>query len=375
MTINQSGKKVTAASARAHTRKSKKNNTPFLFSTIMIAQIAVTTAVGVFGWAYLALLKPPPPKVCGSPGGPPVTSPRVQLSDGRYIAYKEDGITKEKAKYKIIIIHGFDSSKDLILPISQDLIQELQIYVLQYDRAGYGESDPHPKRSVKSEALDIEELADKLQLGPKFFVLGISIGAYPVWSCLKYIPHRLAGVALVVPFVNYWWSCYPAKLSEEALGKMPPQDQRSFRVAHYAPWLVHWWMNQKWFRGLSIMEGNMAIFSPPDLEMVKQLSSAPSPGQEKVRQQGEFECLYRDLIIGLGNWDFTPTDIKNPFPDNEGSVHLWQGHDDRLIPLELNRYLAEKLPWIQYHEVPNSGHLLIYNASHCETILRKLVTG
>lgn len=85
--------------------------------------------------------------------------------------------------------------------------------------------------------------------------------------------------------------------------------------------------------------------------------------------------MYRDLIIGFGNWDFTPTDIKNPFPDNEGSVHLWQGHDDRLIPLELNRYLAEKLPWIQYHEVPNSGHLLIYNASHCETILRKLVTG
>lgn len=340
----------------------------------MIAQIAVATTVGVLGWAYLALLKPPPPKVCGSPGGPMVTSPRVQLSDGRYLAYKESGIAKEKAKHKIIIIHGFDSSKNLMLPISQDLIQELQIYILQYDRAGYGESDPHPKRSVKSEAFDVEELADKLQLGPKFYVVGLSMGAYPVWSCLKYIPNRLAGVALVVPFVNYWWSCYPAKLSKEALGKMLVQDQRTFRIAHYAPWLIHWWMNQKWFRALSMKEGNMAIFSPPDLDMLKQLSSAPSPGQEKVTQQGEFECLYRDLIVGFGSWDFAPTDIKNPFPDNEGSIHIWQGHDDRIIPRELNRYLAEKLPWIQYHEVPNAGHLLIYNDSYCETILRKLLS-
>jgi len=85
----------------------------------MITQIAIATTVGLLGWAYLALLKPPPPKVCGSPGGPPVISPRVQLNDGRYVAYKESGVSKEKAKHKIIIIHGFDSSKDLMLPISQ----------------------------------------------------------------------------------------------------------------------------------------------------------------------------------------------------------------------------------------------------------------
>ncbi|KAH0655566.1 hypothetical protein KY285_030448 [Solanum tuberosum] len=70
-------------------------------------------------WTYLALLKPPPLNVYGSPYSPPVTSPKVQLSDGRYLAYKEGGVAKEKAKYKIIIVHSFDSSKDLMLPISQ----------------------------------------------------------------------------------------------------------------------------------------------------------------------------------------------------------------------------------------------------------------
>lgn len=61
---------------------------------------------------------------------------------------------------------------------------------MQYDRAGYGESDPNPKRSLKSEALDIQELADQLQLGSHFYVIGVSMGSYATWSCLKYLPHR-----------------------------------------------------------------------------------------------------------------------------------------------------------------------------------------
>ncbi len=72
----------------------------------------------------------------------------------------------------------------------QELVEELQIYFLFFDRAGYGESDPNPSRSVKSDAYDIQELADKLQIGSKFYVIGISMGAYPVYGCLKYLPQR-----------------------------------------------------------------------------------------------------------------------------------------------------------------------------------------
>lgn len=61
---------------------------------------------------------------------------------------------------------------------------------MSFDRPGYGESDPNPKRTEKSLVFDIEELADKLVLGPKFYVIGISMGGQVVWSCLKYIPHR-----------------------------------------------------------------------------------------------------------------------------------------------------------------------------------------
>lgn len=87
----------------------------------------------------------------------------------------------------------------------QDVVEELGIYFLFYDRAGYGESDPHPSRTVKSEAYDIQELADKLKIGPKFYVLGISLGAYSVYSCLKYIPHRLIKIRNCVLFLTLFF--------------------------------------------------------------------------------------------------------------------------------------------------------------------------
>lgn len=90
----------------------------FIFFPAMIAPVLIALTVGFVGLAYQAL-KPPPPKICGSPNGPPVTSPRVKLSDGRHLAYRELGVPKEEAKHKIIIVHGFDSSKDLTLPVAQ----------------------------------------------------------------------------------------------------------------------------------------------------------------------------------------------------------------------------------------------------------------
>ncbi|KAK7845636.1 hypothetical protein CFP56_009067 [Quercus suber] len=312
----------------------------------MIAPIAVALAVGLLGWAYQAL-KPPPPKI--------MWITRVKLSDGRHLAYRESGVPKEEAKFKIIVIHGFESSKDVYLPISQELMEELKIYILFFDRAGYGESDPYPSRSVKSEAFDIQELADQLQIGPKFYVMGI-----------------LSGVALVVPFVHYWWPCFPANLAREAFGRLPLSFQRTFRIAHYTPWLFYWWMTQTWFPTLSM---GQATLTNQDYEILKRLSEIPSVGQEKVTQQGVYESLHRDILAGYAKWEFDPLDVSNPFPDNEGSVHIWQGYEDKMIPYQLNRYLSEKLPWIHYHEVPDGGHLMINNSDVCETIIRALLLG
>ncbi|KAL2323089.1 hypothetical protein Fmac_027468 [Flemingia macrophylla] len=367
-------RKISAASARSHTRRAKKTSSLPLPSGVVRTTLAVLF-IGFLAWAYQAI-QPPPPKICGTPGGPPITAPRIKLRDGRYMAYKEFGVPKEEAKYKIISVHGFASCKqDAVIAnnLSPDFVKEMGIYIVSFDRPGYAESDPDPNRTLKSIALDIEELADQLRLGSKFYVVGVSMGGQIVWNCLKYIPHRLAGAVLVAPVVNYWWSGLPANLTTEVYNQQPLQDHWALRVAHYMPWLTYWWHTQRWFPGSSLISHSAHVLSPKDMGILHKLSYRNSY-LAQIKQQGEYESVHRDFNIAFGKWEYSPIDLENPFPNNEGSVHLWQGDEDAVVPVKLQRYIVQQLPWIQYHEL-QAGHLFPHVDGVSDTIMKSFLLG
>ncbi|XP_065866206.1 uncharacterized protein [Euphorbia lathyris] len=298
---------------------------------------------------------------------------RIRLKDGRYLAYREQGVSKDESKYMIIIVHGFGSSKEMNFLAPQELMEELGIYFLLFDRAGYGGSDPNSKRTVKSEALDIEEIADQLELGPKFYVIGVSMGSYPIWSCLKYIPDRLAGAALINPVVNYKWPSLPQSLIKDDYRRKLVQWALWF--SKYAPGLLHWWVTQKWLPSTSVLEKNPFFFSTQDIEILKKIPGFPMLSKDKLQEQEVFDTLRHDFMVGFEKWDFDPIQLKNPFPQNESSVHIWQGYEDKVVPYQLQRFISGKLPWIQYHEVPHGGHLVVHYNGLCEAVLRSLLLG
>uniref|UniRef100_A0A7C8YGF5 Uncharacterized protein n=1 Tax=Opuntia streptacantha TaxID=393608 RepID=A0A7C8YGF5_OPUST len=106
MAAGVANRKISASSARAHTRKSNQSSS---FSGFY-KKLVLVTLVGLLALAYQAIC-PPPPKICGTPDGPSVTSPRIKLRDGRHLAYKEHGVPKDRASYKFVYVHGFDSCR------------------------------------------------------------------------------------------------------------------------------------------------------------------------------------------------------------------------------------------------------------------------
>ncbi|XP_059628433.1 uncharacterized protein LOC132271159 [Cornus florida] len=339
----------------------------------MLKRIIAILLIGFLGWAYQTT-RPLPPNICGSSEGPPIAAPRIKLRDGRHLAYKEHGVPKEIATYKIILVHGFGLSRHDAAITTSEIVEELGVYFVSFDRPGYGESDPDPKQTRKSVALDLEELADQLELGSKFYVIGFSMGGQVVWGCLKYIPHRLAGATLIAPVINYWWPGFPANLSKEAYCQQFPQDQWALRVTHYAPWLTYWWNTQKWFPASSVATGRPK-FCRQDIELALKFAGRQQMHKAYATQQGDFESIYRDMMVGFGRWEFDPMDLKEPFADSEGSVHLWQGDEDGLVPVTLQRYIVTKLPWIHYHELPGAGHLFPYADGMSGAIIKALLLG
>ncbi|KAL8198186.1 hypothetical protein R6Q57_029953 [Mikania cordata] len=314
-----------------YTRKSTNDQ----FSSGVLKILLLAFLVGFSAWSYQTALPPPPRKL-----GMSITSPRIKLRDGRHVSYIEHGVPKDIAKSKIIYVHCFGCSKyhnPFAITTSQAVLEELGVYIVAIDRAGYGESDPDPKRTVKSLVL--------------------------------------AGAILVSPAVNFWWHNLPSNLTNEAYSRLLPQNQWSLRVAHYAPWLTYWWNTRTWLPSFSTISS--AVLSSTDKEIASKLFATMDPNMESFIKsqptlQGEFESLHRDMNIGFGKWEFDPIDLENPFPKNDGYVHLWMGDEDLLVPVTLQSYIAQRLGWIKYHEIMGEGHLFAFKDGMGDTILKEL---
>lgn len=82
---------------------------------------------------------------------------------------------------------------------------EMGVRLVSIDRPGYGLSDFNRRQTLESAANDIAKVADILELGQKFWLLGYSCGGAYCWAAARYIPHRIAGIAMWAPVGNYWW--------------------------------------------------------------------------------------------------------------------------------------------------------------------------
>ena len=246
------------------------------------------------------------------------------------------------------------------------------MYMVGFDRAGYGESDPNPGRSVETAAQDMEDLADALGLGDKFHVVGFSLGCHAVWGALRYIPERIAGAAMLAPVVNYWWPGFPAELAAREYGRQERGDQWALRVAHHAPGIIHWWMEQSWLPlpTSTVVVNTTYLPNKRDAEIRRTLTADGTlrKKREMATQQGIQESYYRDMAVMFGKWEFDPMALPEP----PCPVHLWQGDEDGLVPVALQRHVAGRLGWVNYHELPGTGHFLSAVPGLGDTVLRTL---
>ncbi|KAL3700557.1 hypothetical protein R1sor_018579 [Riccia sorocarpa] len=344
---------------------------------IWVGLVIFSLLSALLAWVSYRSFQPPPPKVCGTPGGPPVTAYRIQLSDGRYLAYKELGAPRETAKYKIIAVHGFGGSRHALLGgLSDEVIEELGIFIVGYDRAGYGQSTPNPQRNLKSEAYDVQGLADALGLGPKFYVAATSIGGYTGYALLKYLPHRLAGLAMFAPVTNFWWPGIPKEDAKKAWGTQAIGDRLALSVAHHAPWLLYWYMTQRVFPTSSTVKMERSRLSEMDQEVISNFyENIHSQNPLEPTQQGKFESQHRDMMVMFGKWEFDPGTLENPFVNSSVRVDIWQGDIDYLVPVILQRYVARSLPWVHYHEVPGEGHALLGVPGLADKMVKTMLLG
>ncbi|KAL6644870.1 hypothetical protein ACP70R_016478 [Stipagrostis hirtigluma subsp. patula] len=312
----------------------------------------------------------------------PPSANRIQLPDGRHLAYEEQGVSADRARFSLIAPHSFLSSRLAGIPgISGSLLEEFGARLVTYDLPGFGESDPHPGRNLNSSALDMLHLADALGIPDKFWVVGYSGGGIHAWSALRYIPDRVAGAAMFAPMANP----YDSKMTKEERRKTWDSWSTKRRLMHilarrfpsvlpliyYRSFLSGKQGEPESWLSLSLGKKDKTLLEGPTFKAFWEKNVA-----ESVRQ-GDAQPFVEEAVLQVSDWGFSLSDIqmqkkedrgffefiKSLFNQVEqewvgflGPIHIWQGMDDRVVSPSVTEFVRRVVPGATVHKLLDEGH-------------------
>ncbi|KAA8518794.1 hypothetical protein F0562_016432 [Nyssa sinensis] len=317
----------------------------------------------------------------------PPSAIRIPLPDGRHIAYRELGVSGDRARFSLIAPHSFLSSRLAGIPgVKELLLREFGVRLVTYDLPGFGESDPHPNRNLNSSALDMLYLANAVGIS-KFWVLGYSSGAMHAWAALKYIPNHIAGAAMVAPMVNPYESSMTKEEMSRTWEKWVRRRKLMYYLARKFPKFLAYFYRQSFLSGqheqidkwlsLSLGKRDKALIEEPRFEEFWNRDV-----EESVRQ-GNTKPFMEEAVLQVSNWGFSMADLqvqkkcpgkgilpwlKFMYSQAEceltgflGPIHIWQGMDDQVVPPSMTDYVARVLSTAIVHKHPDEGHFSYFH--------------
>ena len=251
--------------------------------------------------------------------------PTATLPDGRALAYREFG---DAAGRPIVNCHG-----GLVCGLDvagfDDAARAAGLRIVSPDRPGLGGSDPAPGRTTGDWADDVAGLLDALGID-RAAVLGWSMGGQYALACAARIPDRVTHTVVVAGALPLDDDVTFAALNamDRRLTKLsanhPHVARDVFRtlgeVARRAP---NVWAHLT-ERG-AVPDEAAALDALPDPGIAHAAAAALEHGDGMVEE-------YRAWVRP---WGFAPEDIT-------GSVVIWQGGADELVPPAWGTQLADR---------------------------------
>ncbi len=279
----------------------------------------------------------------------------IVLPDGRKLAYADIG---HQDDFPVIYFHGFPGSR-VEAGFSRYLCPEVGVRVMSVERPGYGQSCFYRNRKILDWPQDVCCLADSLGLD-RFSVLGVSSGGVYALACAATIPQRLLSVGIAGTPVSE--PSARSKMGWATRAGFTMSRQHSVLGELIMGHLFRYLANRQTGLFLHVLAqgaplaDRIAIKDPLFREsVVASLREAYRAGH-----RGPFY----DLHLVSREWGFSLGDIRMP-------VHLWHGQEDRVIPVAMGRYIADRLTSCMGFFLEGEGHFSV-TVNYMEQALRVL---
>ena len=270
----------------------------------------------------------------------------VALRDGRTLHVYDDG---DPDGLVVVEHHGTPGSGLGYAP-DLELARERGLRVIAYDRAGYGQSTPSPGRVVADIAHDIEDVLDALGV-ERCVSLGGSGGA----------PHSLAlGARLTDRCVAVAAVACPTPWDAEGIDPtagMGEQNVAEFTAVLEGPEALEAF--------LVPVAAELVAATPEELRDVF-VTLLPPVDRDVLtgdRAAHVKKSTDRGIAPGVGGWRDDDLAFVKPWGFELTEIRvpslLWQGVQDKMVPVAHGRWLAERIPGVEAHISEPDGHLSI----------------
>lgn len=271
---------------------------------------------------------------------------QVTLSDGRQLEVLDAGDEHGPA---IVQHNGTPTGASLYAPHAADA-EAKGLRLVCYGRPGYGRSTRQPGRSVSDAVRDTAEVADRLGIG-RFATWGISGGGPHALACAALLPDRVvaaASLASVAPYdadgLDFMAGMGEGNI-EEFGATLAGEAELTRLLEAQAPEMLTADPQQT-------AEQMRSLLGPADQRaFTGELGAFLAQEMQDAVRHGVFGWVDDDLAFARP-WGFSLADIRIP-------VLLWQGTQDKFVPLAHGEWLADHIPGVQAHISSDDGHLTL----------------
>jgi pimeloyl-ACP methyl ester carboxylesterase len=234
-----------------------------------------------------------------------------------------------------------------------------------YSRPGYGRSARHADRSVADCVTDVVAIADALGIG-RFFTAGLSGGGPHALACAAELSDRVIAAATlggIAPFdaqgLDWWNGMGQENLDEMGAAAVGEAELRAYLDLEGAQLAA--------VTGPELNAAFGDLVSQPDRDaLTGEFAEFMAAGVREALAPGVDGWLDDDLAF-VRDWGFDLASIRVP-------VTVWQGEQDRFVPLAHGAWLAANVPSAKARLEPDHGHLSLVLTAYGE-ILDELIAA
>jgi len=286
----------------------------------------------------------------------PAEDRHIVLPDGRKLSYSEYG---SQRGLPVLGFHGTPGSR-FMFRLVHEPARRLGMRIIAPERPGFGLSTYQHNRTLIDWASDIAELANHLGL-KHFGVAGISGGGPYAAACAALLPCRVTAAALISPVGPLCPPEGPETIGSaryvtfRLLPRVTPAMKGAFSLGRLmflnAPDSMYSFIRRR------ACAADRRILHRPEIRrnLVEGVSEGLRPG---------IRGLIQEMRIFCKPWNL-------PFEAVTAPVLLWQGTNDRNVPVPASLHLARLIPGCELRPVEGAGHYWIFE--HIEEVLRAIV--